>query len=101
MATEYRAYDELSQWRGPVRATIEEAERDIDRRLPKRVRVSTCGAIARYVVIESDEFDRSYYAGTNDPVWPDHGRGCGAVRFSREGQERDSIVWEVSDNGEG
>lgn len=79
----YRAYDETTGWRGPIRATVAEATRDGD------AHDEGCRAQGGYgsaQVIGRDPASPDYAVWvegeqTGETVWPRHGRSTGAVRF--------------------
>jgi len=73
---EFRAYDKVTEWSGPIRTDVDAAWKDVERHN------QTCAAQGGY---------GSAVVGVNDDgrmrdldgnwIWPPHGMSCGAVRF--------------------
>lgn len=76
MATEYRALSTQSDYQGPVRTTIADAQKDAD---AHDAHHRAQGGFARAAVVTRDG-DRCATL-TGEPVWPSHGRSSGAVRW--------------------
>jgi hypothetical protein len=74
----FRAYDVVTEWSGPPRATVEEAERDAEEHNEGCARQGGYGSA---VVAERDEGDRLWNAYTGETIWPPHGRSNGAARW--------------------
>lgn len=72
--TEYRAYDTTTEWSGPVRDSVEAAERDAQRHN------DGCAAQGGYgsaIVVAND--DGRLVTLDGEYVWPPHGRTTGAA----------------------
>jgi hypothetical protein len=77
--TEYRAYDTTTEWSGPVRATIEAAQRDATRHN------SGCeeqGGYGSAVVVQRLDGGGRLADLDGQAVWPPHGRTSGAARWA-------------------
>ena len=75
-ASEYRAYDPLTDWSGPARATESEAAADVEER--NRV-IRSRGGIASAVIAQRRNDRLASLDG--DPIWPPYGRTHGAARW--------------------
>jgi len=73
---EYRAYETLTDWSGPVRATESEAESDVEER--NRV-IRARGGIASAVIARRRNDRLASLDG--EPIWPPYGRSHGAARW--------------------
>ena len=74
----FRGYDVVTEWSGPPRATLEEAERDAEEHNEGCARQGGYGSA---IVAERDEGDRLWNAYTGETIWPPHGRSNGAARW--------------------
>jgi hypothetical protein len=74
---QYRAYDVTTEWQGPRRFLVADAERDAMRH---NAGCRAQGGYGRAVVVQRSG-DRCAHLDGN-PVWPSHGRSCGAARWS-------------------
>lgn len=79
----FRAYDTVTEWRGPIRADRETASKDA---LQHNRDLRTAGGFGSAAVIMPDPEcpGRAVDAFTGDPVWPPHGRSQGSVLFGEE-----------------
>jgi len=73
---EYRAYETLTDWSGPVRATESEAEADVEER--NRV-IRARGGIVSAVIAQRQNDRLASLDG--EPIWPPYGRTHGAARW--------------------
>ena len=75
----YRAYDVVTEWSGPPRATTEEAQTDV---YNHNVGCAQQGGYGRAMVCmrDPDCFGRLVDLD-GIPVWPPHGRSCGSARW--------------------
>jgi len=73
---EYRAYETLTDWSGPVRATESEAESDVEER--NRV-IRARGGITSAVIARRRNDRLASLDG--EPIWPPYGRTHGAARW--------------------
>lgn len=78
-STEYRAYDVLTEWSGPVRSTVHAAERDADSHNAGCARQGGYGSAI--VVTRDPESPSRLVDLEGESVWPPHGRSCGAARW--------------------
>jgi hypothetical protein len=74
---QFRAYDTVTEWSGPVRATEAEAEKDADRHDAYCVRQGGYGSA---IVVRRTDGDRLETVD-GKTVWPPHGRTSGAARW--------------------
>lgn len=76
----YRAYDTTTEWMGRTRATIDAAQADADRHNQSCV---DQGGYGSALVVRRDEDGTGSRCETlnGETVWPQHGRGNGAVRW--------------------
>lgn len=77
-----RAYDTVTEWWGPSRATAGAAERDATRH---NAGCAQQGGYGSALVAREDLAcrGRAVDAATGATLWPPHGRSCGAVRWPR------------------
>lgn len=78
-ATEFRAYDTVTEWSGPVRDTVEAAEKDAARH--NRGCAKQGGYGSAEVVTRDPEAPSRLVDLRGKSVWPPHGRSCGAARW--------------------
>ncbi len=77
--TRFRAYDTTTEWSGQVRRSAEKAQADADRHNGGCARQGGYGS-AIVATQLADAPDRlADLSGA--PIWPPHGRGCGAARW--------------------
>lgn len=76
MSTEYRAISTQSEYQGPVRTTIDAAQKDVDTHDAYH---REQGGLARATVVTRDGNHCATLTG--EPVWPSHGRSAGALRW--------------------
>lgn len=80
---QYRAYDKIAdRMVGPVR-TSESAARADAEAYEDAIAKQNRNALSRAIIVtrDPDAPSRCVDAETNETVWPQHGRSCGAVRF--------------------
>lgn len=75
---EYRAYDTTTEWSGPVRTSVEAAERDAARHNDGCAKQGGYGSAI--VVTRAGNRLADLHGKT---VWPPHGRSDGAARWVR------------------
>lgn len=73
----YRAYDTITEWMGPPRATVEEAYADCDEH--DQAHHHKGGGVCQSIVGVRNG-DRLYHL-TGSPVWPPWGNSSGAVQW--------------------
>ena len=73
---QYRAYDTTTEWSGPVRKTIVDAQRDADKHDEG---CASQGGYGSAIVVQRDGGRLADLDG--EPVWPPHGMTCGAARW--------------------
>lgn len=77
MNTEYRAYNTITEWSGPVRSTLDAADRDAD------LHNSGCAEQGGYgsaiVVMRDPDVPSRLVDLDGNTVWPPHGRSCGSA----------------------
>lgn len=73
---EYRAYDTVTEWQGPVRDSVKAAQADADRHN------EGCAAQGGYGSADVvTERDGRCVTLAGEYIWPPHGRSCGAARW--------------------
>ncbi len=79
MMKEFRAYDTTTEWSGPTRSTVEQAERDVQRHNDGCARQGGYGSA---IVVTRDRDAPSRLADLDGrTIWPPHGRSNGAARW--------------------
>jgi hypothetical protein len=76
---DYRAYDVITEWLGPVRDSAARAEGDAGRHNDGCARRGGYGSAI--VVTRDPECEDRCVDLEGRSVWPPHGRGCGSVRW--------------------
>lgn len=74
---EYRAYEVLTDWSGPVRDDAESAWLDAEER---NRAIGARGGTPSAVAARRDGY-RLVYADSGSPIWPPSGRANGAARW--------------------
>jgi len=77
----FRAHCCITDWEGPVRDSLREAEGDADRRSIALGDRTGWKAIGHHVVVTADADGYAVDAEFGNLIWPSWGRSCGAVRF--------------------
>lgn len=72
----YRALCSISSFQGPSRSSISEAQCDAD---DHNEGCASQGGYGRATVVRRDGDRCETLEG--EPIWPSHGRSCGAVRW--------------------
>jgi hypothetical protein len=81
----WRAYDRVTEWQGPARKTLANAERDAWAHNRACARQGGYGS-AIVVRPDPDAPDRCVDLH-GAPVWPPHGRSCGSVRWRADEEQ--------------
>lgn len=83
MSSKFRAYDLVTEWRGPVRDTLSSAFED---GMERSQRIREAGGFVKWAVIapDPDAPERAVIAGGGTPVWPPHGKSNGTAFFGEE-----------------
>jgi hypothetical protein len=77
--SQWRAYDLVSEWSGPVRESADEAERDASQH---NAGCAAQGGFGSAIVVRPDpEAPGRCVDLEGESVWPPHGRTTGAVRW--------------------
>ena len=76
---EFRAYDTITEWSGPVRADRDKAQKDADRHNDGCARHGGYGSAI--VVRQDPEAAGRIIDLEGNSVWPPHGRSTGAARW--------------------
>lgn len=76
---EYRAYDTVTEWLGPVRTALVDAEADATRH---NAGCAQQGGYGSAIVVRQDpDAPGRCVTLEGQPVWPPHGRSCGSARW--------------------